>query len=130
MLRSAGRRQSQAAALRLGAEVRIENAREVLLRYPDALIDGRDADVRARLDAKPMLGTPRDLVDVLRPNRHLAAVRHRLVRIDQQVAEHLDQLRGVRLDRPEVRRGSSVTVASEPRDLAASWITRPTSRFF
>ncbi len=91
--------QAEAHAVLLGREEGIEDLGEVFRRDAAALVLHGDPHVAARLEGQRVAFGDRD---VLPPHADQAAFRHGLVGVDDQVLDHLGDLPGIELPRPQV----------------------------
>ena len=90
--------QPQAAALLLGGKIRLEDPLEMLPADTHPLVHDRNLDVsplfQKRIPTRPCL-------HVLHLDVEDAPLGHGLIRVDDQVLDHLADLAGIHLDRPQ-----------------------------
>ena len=83
----------------------------MLLRDADAFVDNRDPQVIAGHDRQRAFGTAIGFDDVFGPDGDQSAIRHCLLRVHQNIGEHLNQLHFIGLHGPEI--GRHIEVAAD-----------------
>ena len=97
-----GRGESETVALRLGGEVRIEDALETLLGNADAFIADRDANVIAGQEVGDRRRSVRVVNEIVAAHAQRAAVGHGLIGVHDEIRDDLAYLAGINFRRPQI----------------------------
>ena len=95
--------QAEPGSFRFGREIRIENTFQIIFRNANAFIAYGDPDIIARGQVGNDRPVGRRIGEVIAAHPQRAAVRHGLIGVNHEIANHLADLARIDLRRPKIR---------------------------